>query len=289
MINIKSRGDVNYHLLISPLFLSGLILLLVNDFYLKQQFHNYITGKLSDVAGLFIFPFFISVFIGKPKIVYLSTAIFFVFWKLEISQPFIDFLSLTTTLNIYRIVDITDLIAILILPISYFYYLKKKKEIQNNNILLTTLIGGISIFAFCATTVPPPRKIALDIEMNKIYDLSISKDSLLKCIHRRGNDGTLNYSSDTLYYLYFTIPEYNANIKSVAKISNTKNGCVILLQRIINSELSYKEEGGKDAIQIKKLSQYDFDYYFKTCFIEGIHKKSDGYFSEYPNYYTPIR
>ena len=41
-----------------PLFLVGLGILLLNDFYLKYAFSNAFTGKLSDVAGLFIFPFF---------------------------------------------------------------------------------------------------------------------------------------------------------------------------------------------------------------------------------------
>lgn len=273
----------------SPLFLLGLILLLANDFYLKQQFHNYTTGKLSDFAGLFIFPFFISIFIDKPKTVYFSTALLFIFWKIEVSQPFIDFLSMATNCNVYRTIDITDLLAISILPFSYSYYLKKNKEISSNNNLLHLLIGGISIFAFCATTVPPPREVMLDIEMNKTYSLSITKDSLLKCMQRIGDPRTPNSPIDSLYYLHFYISKYDARIMAEANIKNTeKNYCIIKLKRIINAELSYKEKGEQDATQVEKMTSSDFDYYFKNCFINGIHE-SEGYLSEYWIRYEPIR
>jgi len=47
------------YILVSSGFLAGLSVLLVNDFVLKQIFHNWLTGKLSDLAGLFIFPMFL--------------------------------------------------------------------------------------------------------------------------------------------------------------------------------------------------------------------------------------
>ena len=46
--------DRSVHILGSPGFLVGLLLLLSNDFVFKEQFHNGFTGKLSDFAGLFV-------------------------------------------------------------------------------------------------------------------------------------------------------------------------------------------------------------------------------------------
>ena len=87
-----------------------------------------LTGKLSDFAGLFIFPYFFSVFFEKQsKYIYIATGLFFMYWKLEMAQPFIDWLSSVTHLGVYRTVDVTDLIALLILPFSYWYF-KKEKE-----------------------------------------------------------------------------------------------------------------------------------------------------------------
>jgi hypothetical protein len=53
-------NDRQLHLLVSPGFLGCLFVLLFNDFVLKQQIHNGLTGKLSDFAGLFVFPLFLT-------------------------------------------------------------------------------------------------------------------------------------------------------------------------------------------------------------------------------------
>ena len=38
----------------------GLVMLVVNDHYLKARFHNTLTGKLSDVGGLLFFPLLLA-------------------------------------------------------------------------------------------------------------------------------------------------------------------------------------------------------------------------------------
>ena len=42
-------------LILNPYFIIGLSVLLLNDFYLKAAYGNFVTGKLSDFAGLPIF------------------------------------------------------------------------------------------------------------------------------------------------------------------------------------------------------------------------------------------
>ncbi len=37
-------------LLLHPFFIASVLLLLLNDFYLKYAYHNLLTGKLSDVS-----------------------------------------------------------------------------------------------------------------------------------------------------------------------------------------------------------------------------------------------
>src|SRR5687767_12389116 len=44
----------------SPAFISAVALLVVNDFALKPLFHNVVTGKLSDFAGLFALTLFVA-------------------------------------------------------------------------------------------------------------------------------------------------------------------------------------------------------------------------------------
>jgi hypothetical protein len=45
---------------IHPLPLSAVVLLGINDHYLKYQYPGFITGKLSDFLGLFYFPLFVA-------------------------------------------------------------------------------------------------------------------------------------------------------------------------------------------------------------------------------------
>jgi hypothetical protein len=114
--------DRNLHILSSPGFLIGLSLLLLNDFVLKQQFHNAVTGKLSDFAGLFVFSlFWIAVFPRHKRSVCISTALLFVFWKSAYSQFAIAEWNSLAFFGISRTVDYTDLWALVVIPLSYFY------------------------------------------------------------------------------------------------------------------------------------------------------------------------
>src|SRR3990170_664811 len=47
-----------------PLSLGAVALLLLNDHVFKQAFPSILTGKLSDFAGLFFFPFLLAVLVG---------------------------------------------------------------------------------------------------------------------------------------------------------------------------------------------------------------------------------
>lgn len=111
-----------FKLITSKGFTAGLVLLLLNDFVLKAAFHNGFTGKLSDVAGLFIFPlFWFSFFPKYKKAIFFLTGLFFIYWKSPFSQPLIDSWNALDLFSIQRVVDYSDLIALLILPLSFYY------------------------------------------------------------------------------------------------------------------------------------------------------------------------
>ena len=57
----------NLKILTSYWFMTGLILLLLNDFIFKEMYGNWLTGKLSDFTGLFIFPLFWTALFPKNK------------------------------------------------------------------------------------------------------------------------------------------------------------------------------------------------------------------------------
>ena len=50
--------------LFSPLPLAAAVVLAVNDHLPKARFHNALTGKLSDLAGCFVLPLFVSALLG---------------------------------------------------------------------------------------------------------------------------------------------------------------------------------------------------------------------------------
>jgi|GEM_PF-351150 len=135
-------------------FLVCLVLLFLNDFYFKFEYHNWLTGKLSDFCGLFVFArFWTACFPDKKQTIYFSTAITFIIWKSPYSQGFIDFFS-NNFFTIHRVVDYTDLIALSILPISYFYKPRKSFELRYSHIPLAI----ITLISFCATTIPEPSQ-----------------------------------------------------------------------------------------------------------------------------------
>jgi hypothetical protein len=121
------------YIIISPVFIVALIALFINDFYLKNKFPGLLTGKLSDIAGLFIFPVFIYFIYGKNKLrIYIATAIAFTWWKSSLSQIFIDLYNVLSPLKIGRVIDYTDLFTLLILPFSYYYKFDCNKKLNNN-------------------------------------------------------------------------------------------------------------------------------------------------------------
>jgi hypothetical protein len=78
-------------LIINPYFISGLLILILNDFYLKYEYGNLITGKLSDFAGLLIFPIFMtSLFPGLKLYSSIIIGIGFLLWKSPVMTPVID-------------------------------------------------------------------------------------------------------------------------------------------------------------------------------------------------------
>jgi len=143
--------------LISWPFILCLGLLLLNDFYLKAAYHNLLTGKLSDICGLFIFPIFWSVL--KPKYtsgIFIGTALFFIYWKSECSQSFIDFFS-ATFFPIERTIDITDLLTLPILAAAWF---SLKNDLEHVKVAgwqrkcNPYIIAALTLFSFYSTSKP---------------------------------------------------------------------------------------------------------------------------------------
>jgi hypothetical protein len=107
-------------LLLNYVFIAGLLLLALNDHFLKDAFGNLLTGKLSDFAGVLILPIFLAyVFNTRSRGVIVATVLFFTFWKSPLSQGLIDGINATGLVHYGRVVDYTDLLAFAVLPLSW--------------------------------------------------------------------------------------------------------------------------------------------------------------------------
>lgn len=133
-------------------FVICLLTLLVNDFYLKTQFHNAVTGKLSDFCGLFVFVcFWSALFPTKKLLVNFLTALLFILWKSPYAQAFIYSFS-QNFYGIHRVVDITDLFALIVLPIACLRSTSIKLKVW------PLPVGALTFISFCATSIPTPTQ-----------------------------------------------------------------------------------------------------------------------------------
>ncbi|HEX6043023.1 MAG TPA: hypothetical protein VFZ22_00940 [Pyrinomonadaceae bacterium] len=170
-------NDRNLHVLVSPGFVVSLLLLVLNDFVFKAQFHNHVTGKLSDFAGLFAFSLFWAAFFPHRKtFICVSSAVLFAFWKSAHSQTVIDGWNSLPLFEIGRTVDYGDLWALLVLPLSYFYVDIRPKTYAPRTLIY--LIAIVSAFAFTATS------FSQEYSYNNGYEFNASKKQLLEQISR---------------------------------------------------------------------------------------------------------
>ncbi|MDX2174269.1 MAG: hypothetical protein SFY56_14295 [Bacteroidota bacterium] len=188
-------------LILNPYFLIGLFFLALNDFYLKWEFGNFLTGKLSDFTGLLIFPMFIAFIFPKlSKTVSFLSGLGFIIWKTPISEPFIQALNNICFININRVIDYTDLSALFILPFShYLINYKLKDNLAKNKFIFKinkAIILLVSLFTFCATSIRREYIPEGTVYIGESYKIKMPRESVLDKIKNMGYE--YKYVKDTL-------------------------------------------------------------------------------------------
>ena len=142
--------------ILNYLFVACLLTLVVNDHYLKYAYGNWLTGKLSDMAGIILLPLLITyLFPSAKERSILISALLFTFWKSPFSQGLIDVYNRYAFIEITRVVDYTDLLVFSLLPLPYL--LIKNTEalafvrINKVNPMLVLIPTAFSLMA----TAPP--------------------------------------------------------------------------------------------------------------------------------------
>ena len=242
---------------------------------MKYEFSNFLTGKISDIAGLFLFPYFLSSFrIKWTKTIYIGTATLFLFWKSPFSQEVINFAQ-TIGIGFNRVIDYTDFFALFILPFSFRYFKKQLTTEQKIEKYLTIPLGVISLLAIWATTLPR-EKVDLNLTVNKEYELEIGKAELFNLIQPgHGYSDTLEKNlSDSLFYLYFDISKGGIDVTAVASITAIDSKITrVNLVKIEHGYITGSLFSGVDKDDIedfKSISVEEFESRFKYGFIKPI-------------------
>ena len=138
-----------FKLLSSPFFLIPLAILLLNDFVLKAAFPGFITGKLSDFAGLFAFAYFLAVLIpAHQKLIIGAVAGFFIYWKSPLSNGLLEAYNSLALPDLVRVVDYADLSALAVLP---FVWLGLNRTLPTWNVN-PAIPGVLALIGFTATS-----------------------------------------------------------------------------------------------------------------------------------------
>ena len=154
---MQTRSFNRYYLL-NYIFIGSLVLLVINDHFLKHEFANGTTGKLSDIAGIILLPLLLAFLWPKGKhLVLILAAVLFTFWKSPFSQPFIELYNQFAPLETSRVIDYSDLYVLLLLPLPYLLI----KNIEQLHFLHLKNIHPILVLcpaAFALMATSPPEK-----------------------------------------------------------------------------------------------------------------------------------
>ena len=250
------------------IFLLSVIILILNDRFFKGYFRNEITGKLSDIAGLFAFPYFLSLLFPKNvKMNYLLTGLFFIFWKSALIQPIIDFFQ-SIGLGINRIVDYTDLYTLIILPVSYYYWYSKFNDVFVVRFSFKPIIVLLCSFAFIATSLPREYK-TINLKSNLEVTIKEHKENIITKLK-------LGKIDDENYFYLFELSEYKTEIRTKLVLKEVKNGLVsVKLDSIIDSETrgGFLGVNENDSKTLDKFTPKDYEKLFLERVIVKLYQK----------------
>ena len=172
------------------------------------------TGKLSDFTGLFVFALFLIAFVPKFKIhVLIGCGLFFIWWKSVLSSSFINAWNDSMPIPIERVVDYSDLSALLVLPAAFIVSNKNYEPVIRYRRFWINFIGLVSLFAFCFTS--PPRYALYYTDNNALsyygsFETRKSEEELIQKLKSRN----INFYKDSSGYYPLQDREYYYKTKN---------------------------------------------------------------------------
>ncbi|MCB0711005.1 MAG: hypothetical protein KDD67_01605 [Ignavibacteriae bacterium] len=230
-----------FDLLRSVGFLLGLTLLILNDHLLKGVYGSWWTGKLSDVAGIFAFTLFsLTLFPRRPKLMGILVAVLFLLWKLPISDTFIESWNSIGLLRVGRVVDPTDLVALLMVPAA-LYYAQHFKPLRGGT-LSTLPILLVATFAFTATSCIPgwiyDQKYTFKASRTTLIDSlkSLEGEAFVVSVNGSPSDEENFWIrvTDTTLAMTVNPPWRDTTQEALIKVVESKDGTTITLTRVVD-------------------------------------------------------
>ena len=133
--------------LTSAPFVMALIVLLANDWWLKEAFPGFVTGKLSDFAGIAVVALPLFAVARRGWWVYLLLLGAFAWWKSPLSAQFIGFANAWLPMRIGRVVDYGDLAALCLLPLWHWLATSRPRQGHSPPQLRRVLLWPVSLVA----------------------------------------------------------------------------------------------------------------------------------------------
>jgi len=164
----QEQSPVFPRVMTSALLVTSLLVLLLNDWYLKQAYGNWLTGKLSDFAGIMLLS--LVLFALAPlriRASALMVCMLFTFWKSEYSEPLIAAVQSAGVTQFGRVVDYTDLVALAMVPLSIWYFSVLRARLTSLTTFRRTLAVPalvVACLAMTASTTTFSSKLSLELE-----------------------------------------------------------------------------------------------------------------------------
>ncbi len=184
----------NLKIILSGAFLLALALLLLNDHFLKAVYPGWVTGKLSDFAGLFVLAVFVYAVAGRYfesskrlLAMHIAIGLGFAIWKVAPVETVFTWINGLVSIPLpSRVKDISDLIALAILPVSYFYILrirdKAYKPVISPGFNRAFTIGVLLITGLAIAATAPGRRY--DLKPNATTETNRQYPELLSLFER---------------------------------------------------------------------------------------------------------
>jgi hypothetical protein len=200
-------------------FLFALLTLLLNDGVLKHEYPGWFTGKLSDVAGLFVVAgLAVAAWPRRAELLLLLIAVSFFWWKSPASQWLIDWLN-GNGVPIGRVIDLSDLIALPALPLGATLLrpvLRQPRSLVKP--VMAAVSGTFVLLALTGTSVLPNtrdfsiRKAdpagQIDIVRAEEIIQGIAKEyRLLHCADCQQGSGVVYQGGKGLFLRYTMLPQ----------------------------------------------------------------------------------